>query len=321
MRRRLVAVTVVALVGVAGCSGDGDRGAPATVPPSAPTSTRHRHRHRRRRRTADHAQPGGGGGGPAGDRREGDPGPHHARGRPRRRRAGPAGGVQEPGQAPRVGRRRPGPGPQRAADSTVEANLTAAREIQILNGEVDPSRPLPHWRIVEPEPVGRPAGRTTRPRARPAGPVAVPGRHPPGRDPHGPNPRRQRGRGEGADAVHPVDLGDLRQRRRHRVHRRRHPRCRPPPRRPRRARRHGPRPPRLQQLRPVRASHHPYARQIQADERADLGDHAGRRTTATGSSRRGPCSPNHFLYESAAQGLFTREQATTPKRAHRPCRH
>jgi membrane-bound lytic murein transglycosylase B len=35
---------------------------------------------------------------------------------------------------------------------TVEANLTAAREIQALNGEVDPARPLPHWRIVAPEP-------------------------------------------------------------------------------------------------------------------------------------------------------------------------
>ncbi len=34
----------------------------------------------------------------------------------------------------------------------VEANLTAAREIQALNGEVDPARPLPHWRIVAPEP-------------------------------------------------------------------------------------------------------------------------------------------------------------------------
>ena len=30
--------------------------------------------------------------------------------------------------------------------------MTAAREIQLLNGEVDPARPLPRWRIVAPEP-------------------------------------------------------------------------------------------------------------------------------------------------------------------------
>jgi membrane-bound lytic murein transglycosylase B len=40
-----------------------------------------------------------------------------------------------------------------ALRSTVEANVTAGREIQALNGEVDPNRPLPHWRIVAPEPA------------------------------------------------------------------------------------------------------------------------------------------------------------------------
>lgn len=152
MRRRLVAVTVVALVGVAGCSGDGDRGAPATVPPSAPTSTV------AVAVTVTVAAP------PTTlspaaavaarlatvERAIRDP-------------ATPEADLAGLGQAQQEAYRSLAKHPEWDADAlalvpdalrpTVEANLTAAREIQILNGEVDPSRPLPHWRIVEPEPV------------------------------------------------------------------------------------------------------------------------------------------------------------------------
>ncbi len=78
------------------------------------------------------------------------------------------------------------------------------------------------------------AGATTQRRA-----VDLPGRHPPGRDAHGPDPRHQYGRGARADAVPPVDLGPVRRRRRHQRPARRDPRRRPSPEAPRRARRHG----------------------------------------------------------------------------------
>jgi len=38
---------------------------------------------------------------------------------------------------------------------TVEANVVAGRELQALNGPVEPDRPLPRWRIVAPEPAGQ----------------------------------------------------------------------------------------------------------------------------------------------------------------------
>jgi hypothetical protein len=37
--------------------------------------------------------------------------------------------------------------------STAEAHLAAGKDISILNGPVDPERPLPHWHIVTPEPA------------------------------------------------------------------------------------------------------------------------------------------------------------------------
>jgi hypothetical protein len=37
--------------------------------------------------------------------------------------------------------------------SATEAHLAAAKDLTALNGPVDPDRPLPHWRIVTPEPA------------------------------------------------------------------------------------------------------------------------------------------------------------------------
>jgi hypothetical protein len=37
--------------------------------------------------------------------------------------------------------------------ATAEAHLAAGKDISILNGPVDPERPLPHWHIVPPEPA------------------------------------------------------------------------------------------------------------------------------------------------------------------------
>jgi hypothetical protein len=42
--------------------------------------------------------------------------------------------------------------PDRVRAAT-DAHLAAAKDLTILNGPVDPDRPLPHWRIVTPEPA------------------------------------------------------------------------------------------------------------------------------------------------------------------------
>ncbi len=146
MRGRLVAVAVAVVAAMAGCARDGDKAGPATtvatLPPpttvavTAPPTTLSP-------AAAVAAQL------VAAETAIRDP-------------ATPEADVARAGQAQQEAYRALAKHPEWDAEalslvpgglrSTVEANVTAAREIQILNGEVDPARPLPHWRIVAPEP-------------------------------------------------------------------------------------------------------------------------------------------------------------------------
>jgi membrane-bound lytic murein transglycosylase B len=150
VRRRLVAaavvvMAVVVMAAMAGCSADGGRVGPAapvasppptTVPVTAPPTTL----------------------GPAGALAAGLVAAETAIRDP----ATPETDVARAGQAQQEEYRNLAKHPEWDAEAmaavpealrpTVEANLTAAREIQLLNGEPDPARPLPHWRIVAPEP-------------------------------------------------------------------------------------------------------------------------------------------------------------------------
>ena len=149
MRRRLVAATVAVMAVVAGCSTDGDKAGPATTvaSPSLPTPTT----------VAVTAPPTTVS--PAAAVAAQLVAAETAIRDPATPEADVARAGQSQQEAYRNLAKHPGwdaealaivPGGLR---STVEANVTAAREIQVLNGEVDPSRPLPHWRIVEPEPA------------------------------------------------------------------------------------------------------------------------------------------------------------------------